>query len=194
MRISFWILILIFSLFLQNVKGQVDTLTASLNPFPTSTDLTIHNLTNDTVSFKIYNSTGLIVADFFESNVLTGTITVTFDADTLPNGVYFAILTKNSENRVLKLVKDPNATGLIFNSTNLETEIIQIYPNPAVNLLSISTGLKITELKIFNSSGKLLQSTNGEQKTIDLTNLDSGFYLLFLKTEDTYFIKKIFKK
>ena len=173
-------------------RSQVDTLTASQNPFPISTDLIIHNLTNDTITFKVYNQYGNIVADFFETTILSGTITVNFNADTLPNGNYFVRLTKNSESHILKIGKYQTTTNLISDEKDLH--IIQMYPNPTSNFLTISTEIKITELELYDSSGKLLKSEIGHPKTIDLQNFDNGFYLLHLKSNSGTYIEKILKK
>jgi hypothetical protein len=168
-------------------------LTVSQNPFASSTSLTIHDLSSDTVTFKIYNAVGQIVADFFDSLILSGTFTVTFTADSLPDGIYFASLTKNGQNHPLKLIKDQSAAGLP--DKQIDKSIIQVFPNPTVDLLTISTDKKIIGFELYDLHGRqLLQSKNGQQNTIDMKNFDNGLYLLHLKTNEMTYIKRIIKK
>ena len=186
------LILMLFGICILNVNAQPDTLTASINPFPSSTDLTIHNLTNDTVTFKIYNQTGQVVASFFDSLILSGTITVTFTANNLPDGIYFANLNKNNKNSTIKLLKSQNATS-ISDNPNI-TATIKIFPNPTSDYLTISTDLKMKGFEIFSLDGKLLQSSSQPKKTINFQNFDSGFYLIHLKTYDKTFVKKVWKK
>ena len=192
MKTKILFLIILIGLTFSLVKAQPDTLTASINPFSSTTDLTIHNLTNDTVTFKIYNQTGQVVASFFDSLILSGTITVTFTANNLPDGIYFANLNKNNENSTIKLLKSQTANN-VFNNPNIATTI-QIYPNPTSDYLTISTDLKIKEIEIYTLDGKLLQISNGRKKSVNFQKFDSGFYLLHLKTGDKIFVKKVWKE
>jgi hypothetical protein len=185
-------LLVTFGISILTLKAQPDTLTASINPFPSSTNLTIHNLTSDTVTFKIYTLTGQVVQSFFDSIILSGTITVTFNASTLPDGIYFASMTKNSENSTLKLQKNQTATSTSDNPNN--STAIQIFPNPTSDYLTISTDLKIKEFEIHSIDGKLIQISTGQKRIINIQNFDSGIYLLHLKTADKTFIKKVWKK
>jgi hypothetical protein len=190
MKILF--LIIAIGLTFSFVKAQPDTLTASINPFSSTTDLTIHNLTNDTVTFKIYNQVGEFVTSFYDSVILSGTITVTFTANDLPDGIYFATMYKNNERSTIKLLKSQTATN-VSDNPNIATTI-QIYPNPTSDYLTISTDLKIKEIEIYTLDGKLLQISNGRKKSINLQKFDSGFYLLHLKTDDKIFVKKVWKE
>ncbi len=65
---------------------------------------------------------------------------------------------------------------------------ISIYPNPASNMITVSTGDQlITQIEIFDLSGKLVMKIDGIQNTefsIDLTNLPTGQFILRLRTEE----------
>jgi hypothetical protein len=185
-------IVIALSILATTSNAQNDSLTASPNPFTTSTDLTIYNLTNDTVTFNIYNLYGQVVATFFDSTVLTGTITVTFNADSLPNGTYFAFLTKNSEKHSRKLVKSQTATGLSPKKFNANS--INIYPNPTSDILTISTSLELAGFELYDLQGRQLMQSNGQQRTLDINNLSNGQYLLYCRTENKTYIKKIIKK
>jgi hypothetical protein len=182
----------IFMLFLLAVKAQNETISASLNPFSFSTELTIYDLSNDTVTFEIFNQTGRLITRFYSSQVLSGTVTVTFAADTLPNGLYFAILTKNSNNSAIKLLKDQTITHLDEAQSN-STSIV-LYPNPTTSSMTFFTELEVHEIRIYTLEGELLQTSSGQKNTVDFNNIDNGVYLIHIKTKNKVFVKKVWKK
>jgi len=193
MKAKFIILLFIIGLVNLKSKAQItDTvLTVSQNPFVSSTDLTIHNLTNDTVSLKIFSITGQVVKEYFKNIVLTGTFTVTFNASSLPNGVYFVNLKQNGENHNLKLIKNESLSVNKITSINK----IKIYPNPTTDFLTISSNLKIKKLKIYDINGQIkINIENKQLNKINLQNLEKGMYLLYLKSDDSVFVKTVIKK
>ena len=192
MKAKFIILFLIIGL--TNLISQAQTvdtvLTVSQNPFSISTDLTIHDLTNDTVSLKIYTMTGQVVEEYFENIILTGTFTVTFNADTLPNGFYFVNLKQNGYDHNLKLVK--NQSSSVSEITNING--IEVYPNPTTDFLNISSDLKIERFEIYDINGRIKKSVKYEQfERVDFQNFEDGIYLLHLRTDERVFVKKVIK-
>jgi len=172
-------------------QSHQPALAAVPNPFAITTEIIIYDLTNDTITHKIYTQTGALVADFFEDLVLSGTFSVIFNADTLPVGVYFAILEKNGENHPLRVIKTEEPTSV--RETNGRTKII-VYPNPTTDRLTISTDLHISEAKLFDMQGKMvLQARVTNPGFIDMRSLDAGMYLLHLKTDDRTQIRRILK-
>ncbi|MDP1727882.1 MAG: T9SS type A sorting domain-containing protein [Bacteroidota bacterium] len=57
---------------------------------------------------------------------------------------------------------------------------IQVYPNPARHYVSIKSAHQNTELWLYDLSGKLLLYSN--EKTIDVSSLQAGFYQLLIFT------------
>lgn len=167
--------------------------TVSQNPFQSSTDLTIHDLNADTVTLNIYKRSGQSAANYFDSVILSGTITVTFFADSLPDDMYLAILTKNGNKHVLKIVKSQTSSNhdIIQN----ERESILVYPNPTDGRLTLSSENKIEGVEIYDISGKQLHQSNKEElNQINIANFKSGLYLMFVKTNAGTFIEKIIKR
>ena len=72
-------------------------------------------------------------------------------------------------------------------------ENLQIYPNPAQDLVTISfnSDNNNNEVSIYNISGKLLfqQTESGKKRTIDVSFLEKGIYILQIKNKE-YSINK----
>lgn len=73
---------------------------------------------------------------------------------------------------------------------------VAVYPNPASNELNIESTNTIEQIDVYSISGKLVQSLQGGDKyqQIDISQLNTGFYYLSIKTTEgvssTKFIKE----
>ena len=79
---------------------------------------------------------------------------------------------------------------------NIEEFFFQVSPNPTSGLITIEhQNLKQTVLKIFDANGKLILSRNNDQSVsnIDMSNYDSGTYILQLVSEGQITSRKIIK-
>ena len=75
---------------------------------------------------------------------------------------------------------------------NITQQDITVYPNPVSNILNIESPNAISEIVLFNLNGKQIHSSSLEK--IDLSPLDSGIYLLKVKTQSgNSFTKRIIK-
>lgn len=85
---------------------------------------------------------------------------------------------------------------------NNEPDFINIYPNPATSLLSISINTTINkdvEFQIFDAYGSLVKQENQqiykkESNTIDISMLEPAIYLLNLKVNDITYVLKFIKQ
>jgi hypothetical protein len=68
------------------------------------------------------------------------------------------------------------------------------FPNPFKNILSINSALNLNKIEIYNLAGKLLISTDGTQKDLDLNDLNQGVYLLRIQSEEGNFNQMIMKQ
>ena len=76
-------------------------------------------------------------------------------------------------------------TGNVSTSGSVEEKLaLEVYPNPANDLLFISCTEEIQSYQIYDITGKLMTSIkeNNNPKTVDLRNIESGYYLLKLQT------------
>ncbi|PQL90050.1 T9SS type A sorting domain-containing protein [Apibacter sp. wkB309] len=76
-----------------------------------------------------------------------------------------------------------------------ETESIQLFPNPVIDILKINTAAKVTSANVYNYSGKEVKRypriINNE---LDLQDLPAGIYIVNLTTDQGIVTKKIIKK
>lgn len=90
-------------------------------------------------------------------------------------------------------------TDLIATNTRdlLEAKSIEIFPNPAENLLNIkSLNSKVEVVQIFSLEGQelLTKKVNNKVVPMDLSTLEEGIYLLKVKTREGMIVKKFVKK
>lgn len=69
--------------------------------------------------------------------------------------------------------------------TTLDLANLSVYPNTVSDVLNIDYEENISNLTVYDLSGKLIKSfaTKGLNNTIDVSNLKSGIYLLKIETE-----------
>ncbi|GEN68469.1 T9SS type A sorting domain-containing protein [Chryseobacterium rhizosphaerae] len=70
---------------------------------------------------------------------------------------------------------------------------VELFPNPATDILSIKTSVKIDEAEIFDISGKKVNVTLN-RNTMDVRSLPSGSYMIRIKTETGVITKQFIKK
>ncbi len=98
---------------------------------------------------------------------------------------------------------DGNSISIIKSTSSLNDlglgNGIVMYPNPAQNNMSItnSTNIKLTQLVIYDVSGKLINTIDlrgmQQERTIDVSNLSSGVYMIQIKGDGASTIKRWIK-
>lgn len=76
--------------------------------------------------------------------------------------------------------------------SELQNLAVSVYPNPFTNQVSVKSEKAIDEVKIFDLSGKLVATTT--QSTINTESLESGYYLLKVKSGNQTVTKRIVKQ
>ncbi|MBL4592657.1 MAG: T9SS type A sorting domain-containing protein [Flavobacteriales bacterium] len=69
------------------------------------------------------------------------------------------------------------ATGI----NEVNTSSTTVFPNPATNVLNITTDDQIETVSIYSINGALVKT--GNQKTINVSNLDKGMYIITVQTD-----------
>lgn len=72
------------------------------------------------------------------------------------------------------------------------TSALVLYPNPAVNMVTVSGNADIRQIRIFDLNGK--EVMRSKKSTIDVSNLEAGLYIIEVLTEDGLFSSKMFKE
>ena len=128
-------LILIATKFGQ-AQTVIDTMTIFPNPFTTFTTIHFEIAKNDTVTLEVYNLYGQTVRSFFNNTILySGSYSVDFYADTLPNGLYIVLLKYGFNKQIAKKIVIQSSTS-INDLTNNNKNFV-LYPNPTKDLLTI---------------------------------------------------------
>jgi pectate lyase len=100
------------------------------------------------------------------------------------------------------LIKGSGSSYLFYMSvaypiTGLEeTEVakLTLYPNPVVNSLSVSSDVNVEKTEIYSLTGVLVKRTESNIKTIDMSNLSKGCYLVRVYTGQGIIKQLIIKK
>ena len=69
-----------------------------------------------------------------------------------------------------------------------------VYPNPATDVINISTSDNVLRVEIFNMQGQLVKTATGERNSISVKDLANGLYTVKLTTENGTSVHKIIKK
>jgi hypothetical protein len=113
------------------------------------------------------------------------------------NGAFLQLADINADNSLAE-----NWAAMVdFNSLSNKGEVssrILVYPNPVSSLLyvSLTNGRKIEKVNIYDLSGKLILSYSSSEKrdVFDLEPLNSGVYLIEIKTDSSIFTERIIRQ
>lgn len=129
--------------------------------------------------------TGYIKLDNVNTaNAVAGVLTI----PSIPAGTH--VITKGSTTNLFYIKTVYNTTG-IENTRDLR---ISMYPNPVVNNLTINSDVRIEKIEIYSLSGILVKGFEGNIRSIDISNLVKGSYLINAVTDKGTFKQLIVKK
>jgi hypothetical protein len=104
------------------------------------------------------------------------------------------------QNSISKKVYQAESLKLTGSSTAIQTEIIgnlvDIYPNPAIDYLFIDSEYEIDRLLIIDISGRIINEIEPDQKRLSIPISDYKYGLYFIKgtTQQGEFVKKFIKQ
>lgn len=78
-----------------------------------------------------------------------------------------------------------------LNINKLDCEKINIYPNPASDILTIESKKPIESLQVFDMSGSIVFWVYWDVNSINISRLQRGVYFLKLKTSDNIYNQKL---
>ena len=121
------------------------------------------------------------------------------DVSSSDNGVYYCRVTNTVVTGLT--IQTENVTITYDSALSLEDEqlakAIKLYPNPTNGIinLNLSSNNSLKKIDVFSMLGKKVMSINSiTQKSIDISNLPSGMYMLNFITEKGKVTKRIVKK
>ena len=100
------------------------------------------------------------------------------------------LITKGDTSNLFYMSVIYDATG----TPNTTTVELLLYPNPVIHHLSIASDAEIVKTEIYSLSGVLLQQTAPTVRSIDMSHLSKGNYLVKVYTERAVFNQVIIKK
>lgn len=160
-------------------------------------DLT-RRLKIETATFIRYTTTAVSTLTLVFDNTFTGKIkldNVDYTANagvvTIPNipaGAHE--ITKNNTANLFYIKTVYNTLGL---DKNMEVFILKLYPNPVSSSFQITSIAHIELVQVYNMMGVLVKNMRNE-KTVDLSNLSSGNYLVRVQTDQGIHKQIIIKK
>ena len=170
------------------------------------------NTTNQTISNNDFSDIVLS-----SPNVPNSTFTWTFATNNI-NGAsdgsgntiaqQLSLIDTNSNGYVDYIITPINNTAIgtafiarvnVQSSLSSESFVLdnfKLSPNPVVDNLNIENDNQIKNIKIYNQLGQMifLNEINQNKKTLDLSNLSSGIYTIFIETDTRIINKKIIKQ
>ncbi len=82
---------------------------------------------------------------------------------------------------------------LNLQENQLDNDALEVFPNPASNMINVSTTFKIDKVEMFTILGKrVFSNTNSSQ--INLEPYNSGVYILKFETENGTIVRRVIKE
>jgi len=95
---------------------------------------------------------------------------------------------------------DFNVDNIQVKDTTLSTsevskkDIFRVYPNPTVDVVNFDVAGKINSVEVYDAAGKLVKTAKDGAKSLNVSELNKGNYVVKVKTENDSYTKKVIKK
>ena len=121
------------------------------------------------------------------TNTIIDSIKVTWLSGTVD------IFTNTSANQTLNIVE---GSSTVLSTNNFDITNITLYPNPAEDILKVSSNINMNKIQIYNTLGQLISSkdNNGLEGSINTSNYLSGVYYISITTDSGDITKKFIKQ
>jgi|GEM_PF-3635345 len=96
-----------------------------------------------------------------------------------------------SDHVFLSYLLDSLLTSVNFVSQ--ERDLVSVYPNPTGSQINIKSHEAVSDVIIYTSSGEKVLTTDAS-KSIDISYMPNGFYIISVQTESGTYISKIIKQ
>lgn len=140
-------------------------------PLPVSSYSVNANSTIDPIAGIYYFSDG---ANVYGISLLTGLV-VSTTALSFEDGNNINMLTNYNNCNGAQITR---LNPALSNPANELMASIKVYPNPASNILSIQSEVRIDSIELFDSNGRVVQAAFDNPSTLQVQQLQSGIYFL----------------
>ena len=93
----------------------------------------------------------------------------------------------------IELNSQINTPCSVLNTEKFATAELKVSPNPTSGMLSVTTDAEIDKIEVYNVLGAKMKTVLNV-KTVDLSDFQSGIYLLKLYADEAVFSKKVIKQ
>lgn len=109
-------------------------------------------------------------------------------------GPYLQLIDNTLDNSLASSWIASNQT-LTATDHNFNSNSILFYPNPATDILTITSDFKVAKVEIFDSNSRLLKQLQPNSQTleINITSLEKGIYFIKIYSNETITTKKLLK-
>lgn len=147
---------------------------------------------DDLANGILHNKLAVIDAKLTSSDpqVITGSHNWSYSADTQNDENTLIIHDAGIANSYLRQFVyrfEENGGNLYLSADKIEIPNVTIYPNPAVNQVTISTSQKVSSIELYSTSGKLVLEQNGLNTNhwdLDMQHKIPGIYFLKVKFQN----------
>ena len=129
------------------------------------------NATDPSITWSLDPETGLASID--DNGVLSA----------LENGVVTVTATANDGSGVSGSA-EITITNQDFSVFENDYTVFEVYPNPVQNEFIIKSDQRVLEASIFNLTGQMVRLIAAGTKTVDVSDLNEGVYIISIKTEN----------
>jgi len=189
-QFSTYLLSFLTSLIFANAGFAKDSLfRAAPNPFYESTEFFLPTFDGDVVSLNVYDRFGKSVGNFFKGAKLYGSFQIPFDADSLADGLYFAALNVNGEQKAISLVKQ---SPTIVRSNGLNSGS-SIFVDQQSMSLKVKLASPVKSVEVYSLNGQvLMRFESNESLNYDISTLEKGIYIVRVQSGGPELVRKFF--
>ena len=169
--------------------------------YPSSGALTMSftefGLEEDFDYMYIYNGPSTSSPLFANGNALTGTTLPGTFTSTHPSGAITVRFVSDEAENDLGWKANFSCSVLAVEDVSTKDNAVSIYPNPAKNMITISSKDALKSFKIYDEAGRLIKSEpaiKGSRFDVNISSIQTGNYVITVETEKQIVTKKLIKQ
>lgn len=157
--------------------------------YPDSYKVLVSTTNTDLTSFT--DTVGLIQQEDAEWITRTANLS---NAGFNDQTIYIAFV--NNTNKGFKLFLDDIAVEVEnpLSTVELTAENVSVFPNPAIDLVTISSSNQWDKADFYSLEGKLMSSESIENNQFSVSNLPTGMYFIQISNQNSQFTTRLLKK